>query len=119
MGLPVPLRILCRLTSGNRQLWPSAAPKLSAADDLVVLARGLSARVPMTPADRPFVLIPSGSDWMIAIISHSALTGPVGQEMPDSSLYVAPPHLARRPVGLHVAAGGLPGRWSDRRRRAR
>jgi prolyl oligopeptidase len=61
-----------------------------AADDLVVLARGLSPRVPMAPIDRPFVLTPSGSDWMIAIISHSALAGPIGEEMSDSSLYVAP-----------------------------
>ncbi|HUB38825.1 MAG TPA: prolyl oligopeptidase family serine peptidase [Streptosporangiaceae bacterium] len=59
-------------------------------DDLVVLARGLSARVPMTPIDRPFVLTPAGSDWMIAIISHSALAGPIGEEMSDCSLYVAP-----------------------------
>jgi prolyl oligopeptidase len=61
-----------------------------AADDLVVLARGLSPLVEMAPVDRPFVLTPSGSDWMIAIISHSALTGPVGEQMSDSSLYVAP-----------------------------
>jgi prolyl oligopeptidase len=44
----------------------------------------------MTPVDRPFVLTPFGSDWMLAIISHSALAGPVGEEMSDSSLYVAP-----------------------------
>ena len=61
-----------------------------AAEDLVVLARGVNARVPMAPIDRPFVLTPSGSDWMIAIISHSSLTGPIGEEMSDSSLYVAP-----------------------------
>jgi hypothetical protein len=28
--LPTPLRILCRLTSGNRQLWHPAAPELAA-----------------------------------------------------------------------------------------
>jgi len=61
-----------------------------AADDLVVLARGVSATVPMAPLDRPFVLTPSGSDWMIAIVSHSSLAGPIGEEMSDSSLYVAP-----------------------------
>jgi prolyl oligopeptidase len=61
-----------------------------AAHDLVVLARGLSSRVAMAPIDRPFVLTPSGSDWMIAIISHSALAGPIGEEMSESSLYVAP-----------------------------
>jgi prolyl oligopeptidase len=62
----------------------------AADDDLVVLARGLNPRVAMAPIDRPFVLTPSGSDWMIAIISHSALAGPVGEEMSDCSLYVAP-----------------------------
>jgi prolyl oligopeptidase len=62
----------------------------SAADDVVVLARGLTARVAMAPLDRPFVLTPSGSDWMLAVISHSALAGPIGEEMSDSSLYVAP-----------------------------
>ena len=61
-----------------------------AGDDVVVLARGLSPRVAMAPVDRPFVLTPSGSDWMIAIISHGALAGPVGEEMSDCSLYVAP-----------------------------
>jgi prolyl oligopeptidase len=61
-----------------------------AADDPVVLACGLSSRVAMAPIDRPFVLTPSGSDWMIAIISHSALAGPIGDEMSDCSLYVAP-----------------------------
>jgi prolyl oligopeptidase len=61
-----------------------------AADDVVVLARGLSPRVAMAPVDRPFVFTPSGSDWMVAIISHSALTGPPGEEMSECSLYVAP-----------------------------
>jgi prolyl oligopeptidase len=61
-----------------------------AADDLVVLARGVSSRVPMAPIDRPFVLAPAGPDWLIAIISHSAIAGPIGEEMSDSSLYAAP-----------------------------
>ncbi|MGH3227863.1 MAG: prolyl oligopeptidase family serine peptidase [Streptosporangiaceae bacterium] len=61
-----------------------------AASDPVVLARGLNSRVAMAPVDRPFVFTPSGSDWMIAIISHSAVTAPIGEEMSDSTLYVAP-----------------------------
>ena len=61
-----------------------------AADDVVVLARGRNPRVPLAPIDRPFVLTPAGSDQMIAVISHSALGGPVGEEMSDCSLYVAP-----------------------------
>jgi prolyl oligopeptidase len=61
-----------------------------AGEDVVVLARGLSPRVPMTPVDRPFVLTPSGSDWMIAIISHSAVGRSISEEMSASTLYVAP-----------------------------
>ena len=61
-----------------------------AEDDLVVLARGCSPRVPMTSLDRPFVLLPAGSDWMIAVISHGALAGPIGEEMSDCTVYVAP-----------------------------
>ncbi|HEY2548966.1 MAG TPA: prolyl oligopeptidase family serine peptidase [Streptosporangiaceae bacterium] len=60
------------------------------AADQVVLARGVSQRVPLDPVDRPFVLLPAGSDWMVAAISHSALAGPIGEEMSDCSLYVAP-----------------------------
>jgi len=60
------------------------------ADDPVVLARGRSPRVPMAPVDRPFVFIPAGSDWMIAVISHSALIAPPGEQMSDCSLYAAP-----------------------------
>lgn len=62
----------------------------TAEEDLVVLARGLSPLVPMTPVDRPFVLTPPGSDWMIAIISHSTVGRRVDEEMSDSTLYVAP-----------------------------
>ena len=61
-----------------------------AADDVAVLDRGRNPRVPLAPIDRPFVLTPGGTDWMIAIISHSSLAGPVGEEMSDCSLYVAP-----------------------------
>ena len=62
----------------------------AAADDLVVLARGLNARVAITPIDRPLMLTPSGSDWMVAIISHSSLGRAIAEEMSDSTLYVAP-----------------------------
>ena len=61
-----------------------------AADDLVVLARGTSPRLPMDSLDRPFVLLPAGSDWMIAVLSHSALAGPIGEEMSECTIYVAP-----------------------------
>jgi prolyl oligopeptidase len=58
--------------------------------DAVILARGRSPLVPMTPVDRPFVFTPAGSDWMIAVISHSALAGTPTQGASDCSLYVAP-----------------------------
>jgi prolyl oligopeptidase len=61
-----------------------------AGDDVVVLARGRSARMPMDPIDRPLVFTWPGSDWMIAVISHSSLSVPVGEELSDCSLYVAP-----------------------------
>jgi prolyl oligopeptidase len=61
-----------------------------AADDTVILARDVSRRVPMGPVDRPFVFTPSGSDWMIAVISHSALAGSIGEHLSDCSLYAAP-----------------------------
>jgi prolyl oligopeptidase len=58
--------------------------------DVMVLARGLNDRVPLAPIDRPFVFTPSGSDWMIAVISHSALAGSLSEQLSDCSLYVAP-----------------------------
>ncbi|HEY0736960.1 MAG TPA: prolyl oligopeptidase family serine peptidase [Herpetosiphonaceae bacterium] len=55
--------------------------------DLVVFARGLNQRVPMNPIDRPFVIVPGNSDWMIGVISHSALGR---DEWSDCTFYVAP-----------------------------
>lgn len=55
--------------------------------DLPVFARGLNERVPMSPVDRPFVIIPSNSDWMIGVVSHSALGL---DEWSDCTFYVAP-----------------------------
>lgn len=84
------------------RLGPPPAASMGAADtgaadtgaaDTVILARDLSPRVPMAPVDRPFVLTPAGSDWMIAVVSHSSLVGaigPIGEQMSDCSIYVAP-----------------------------
>ncbi len=59
--------------------------------DLLVLARGLNPRVEMTQVDRPFLVIPPQSAWMIAIISHSALGGATTTEqLSDCTFYVAP-----------------------------
>jgi prolyl oligopeptidase len=59
-------------------------------DDVVVLARGRNPRVPLAPIDRPFVLAPAGSDWVIAVVSHSALAGSVTEGLSDCTLYAAP-----------------------------
>lgn len=58
--------------------------------DPLVLAGGYCPRVPMTVRDRPFVVTPSGSDWMIAVISHSALAGSLVERLSDCTLYTAP-----------------------------
>lgn len=55
--------------------------------DRVVFARGLSERVPMERVDRPFVIVPGNSDWMIGVVSHSALGK---DEWSDCTFYVAP-----------------------------
>jgi prolyl oligopeptidase len=57
-------------------------------DDRVILARGVSPRVPLTSLDRPFVLT-AGDDWLLAVISHSAL-GVFGEEMSACTVYVGP-----------------------------
>jgi len=58
--------------------------------DPVVLARGLNPRVEMTRLDRPFIIIPPQSAWMIAIISHSALGDTTTEGLSDCTFYVAP-----------------------------
>ena len=59
-------------------------------DDVVVLGRGHNPRVPMAPGDRPFVVLPAGSAWALAIVSHSALTGTLDERLSDCTFYVAP-----------------------------
>jgi prolyl oligopeptidase len=59
-------------------------------DDIVVLARGRNPHVPLAPIDRPFVFTPAGSDWLIAVVSHSALGGSVTEGLSDCTLYAAP-----------------------------
>lgn len=55
--------------------------------DQVVFAHGLNERVVMQPIDRPFIIIPDNSQWMIGVVSHSALG--VG-EWTDCTFYAAP-----------------------------
>jgi len=64
--------------------------RLGRADDVLVLARGHTDRVPLAPTDRPFLVLPAESDWMIAVISHSALAGSVTEGISDCTLYAAP-----------------------------
>jgi prolyl oligopeptidase len=59
-------------------------------DDVLVLARGHNPLVPMSPRDRPFVLLPGGSDWMIAVIAHGVFDLPLDRELNDCTLYAAP-----------------------------
>ncbi|HEU4896109.1 MAG TPA: prolyl oligopeptidase family serine peptidase [Actinomycetota bacterium] len=62
-----------------------------ATDDVVVLARGLNPRVPMTRLDRPFLVVSPRGGWLLAIVSHAALGGrTTDEELTDCTLYVAP-----------------------------
>ena len=61
-----------------------------AGDDFVVLARGVNPLVPLSSVDRPMVFATGGSEWLLALISHSALAGTLDEELSDCTLYVAP-----------------------------
>lgn len=60
------------------------------ARDTVVLARGLNPHVELTPQDRPFLVVPPHGEWMLAVVSHSALGPWTDEQLSDCSLYVAP-----------------------------
>lgn len=62
----------------------------SADEDVPLLARGLNDRVPLSRRDRPFVLVQRRSDWVVAVVSHSALVGPLTERLSDCSVYLAP-----------------------------
>jgi len=64
--------------------------RFDGSEDAVVLARGRNDRLPLSPLDRPLLLLPAGSDWMIAVISHSSLGEPITEEISDCTLYAAP-----------------------------
>jgi len=59
-------------------------------DDVLVLARGHNNHIALAPRDRPLLLLPAASDWMIALISHSALGESITEELSDCTLYAAP-----------------------------
>ncbi|GAA3466152.1 prolyl oligopeptidase family serine peptidase [Nonomuraea roseola] len=60
------------------------------AQDQVVLARGLNPHLELTPQDRPFLVVQPHGEWMLAIVSHSALGPWTNEQLSDCSLYVAP-----------------------------
>ncbi|HEX3589613.1 MAG TPA: prolyl oligopeptidase family serine peptidase [Pseudonocardiaceae bacterium] len=60
------------------------------ADDVPVLAPGTAPSVPLEPKDRPYVVVPSGSDVMVAVVSHAASGSSLTQQLRECSVYVAP-----------------------------
>jgi prolyl oligopeptidase len=69
------------------------------ADDLLVLGKDVNAAVPMAARDRPFVLLPAGSDWLLAVVSHSALAGSPTELVSACTLYAAPRAALTDPAG--------------------
>lgn len=70
-----------------------------AAEDVPVLAGGLNPAVEITAQDRPYVLLPAGTDWMIALVSHSAMGNSKTEGITDCTLYVAPRKELADPAG--------------------
>lgn len=62
----------------------------SFADDTPVLAPGTAPGVPLEPKDRPYVVVPTDSDVMLAVVSHAASGGSLSVQLKEWSLYVAP-----------------------------
>jgi prolyl oligopeptidase len=60
------------------------------ADDIPVLAPGTAPGVRLASIDRPYVVVPTDSDVMVAIVSHAASGGSVTQQLTEWSLYTAP-----------------------------
>jgi prolyl oligopeptidase len=58
--------------------------------DLVVLERGFTERVPMTPRDRPFISLPAGGEWMLAVVSHGSLANSTNERLSACTFYAAP-----------------------------
>ncbi|GAA3436005.1 prolyl oligopeptidase family serine peptidase [Kutzneria kofuensis] len=56
----------------------------------VALRRGHNPTLPIGPLDRPYMLLPEGSELMFALISHRASGQSITEELTDSSLYAAP-----------------------------
>ena len=59
-------------------------------EPVLLLRRGHNPTLPVAAVDRPWLLLPTDSDLMFALISHSASGDSLTEEMPDFSLYAAP-----------------------------
>jgi prolyl oligopeptidase len=71
------------------------------ATDQIVLARGLNPRLPLDRRDRPFAYHRPGSEWVVVIVSHSALGGfHVDEELIDCTLYVGPVDSIAEPASV-------------------
>ena len=62
----------------------------SFADDGPVLAPGTAPGVRLEPKDRPYVVVPTDSDVMVAVVSHAASGVALTHQLREWSLYVAP-----------------------------
>jgi len=56
----------------------------------VALRRGHNPTLPIDPIDRPYMLLPEGSELMFALISHRASGQSITEELTEFSLYAAP-----------------------------
>lgn len=58
--------------------------------DVVVLARDLNPRLPLTERDRPFLALSPHGRWALVLVSHSSLGLETTADLGDCTLYVAP-----------------------------
>jgi prolyl oligopeptidase len=67
--------------------------------DVAILGRGLNPLVTIAARDRPYLVVPPGDDWVIALITHSATGERIPEQLPDNTLYVAPRAALSDPAG--------------------
>lgn len=60
------------------------------ADDVPLLAPGTAPGVRLAPKDRPYVVLPAGSDVMVGVVAHAASGESLVHQLREWSLYVAP-----------------------------
>ena len=87
--------------------------------DVAVLGRGLNPLVTIAARDRPYLVVPPGDDWVIALITHSATGERVPEQLPDNTIYVALRRGAIRSGRLRLDSRRRPRRRSHRVRRQR